>query len=158
MGLDAPTTTDADGQTDEKQATDGKKSRPDKQQRAKFAFALPESESDYRFDVDELPKATRSKRCVFVFFELFEASFHKYRFQWLPSEFVVGDDGRTRIASYINNLHPEWHAPLYGCLERLFDRFVPLFEHVLHDLRLKRTDVFRVDPYRYVVRSLFVLS
>ena len=27
-------------------------------------------------------------------------------YQWLPSEFQIGDDGKVSIGSYINNLHP----------------------------------------------------
>ncbi|KAI9351148.1 hypothetical protein DFJ73DRAFT_760215 [Zopfochytrium polystomum] len=35
------------------------------------------------------------------------------KFQWLPSDVVVDADGRAKIDSYINNLHPERHAALY---------------------------------------------
>lgn len=55
-------------------------------------------------------------------------------FQWLPSEVDVDERGVARFVSYINNLHPNRHGALYGTLERLFGRFVPLFERVLGDL------------------------
>jgi hypothetical protein len=38
------------------------------------------------------------------------------KFQWLPAEFVVDGDGRATIESYINNLHPADHGPLYATL------------------------------------------
>ncbi|KAI8926191.1 hypothetical protein BC831DRAFT_504624 [Entophlyctis helioformis] len=50
------------------------------------------------------------------------------RFQWLPSEFHVHDDGTVSINSYINNLHPIWHNSLYKTIAKVFERFVPLFE------------------------------
>ena len=57
-------------------------------------------------------------------------------FQWLPAEFAIpmDDDGRVSIDSYINNLHPVKFARLYGVLESIFQRFVPLFEGVLTHL------------------------
>lgn len=56
------------------------------------------------------------------------------KFQWLPSEVDVGSSGNARFKSYINNLMPLHHAPMYAHLEALFGRFVPLFERVLGDL------------------------
>ncbi|GLE04721.1 hypothetical protein PINS_up013700 [Pythium insidiosum] len=57
------------------------------------------------------------------------------RFQWLPSEFAVSEDGeRVQIRSYINNLHPETHAALYDSIAAVFGRFLPLFENVLSSL------------------------
>ncbi|KAK6342339.1 hypothetical protein TWF718_007741 [Orbilia javanica] len=58
------------------------------------------------------------------------------RFSWLPSEFEIGTDGKVKIASYINNLSTADQQKLfYPILERIFQRFVPLFNHVLGDLR-----------------------
>lgn len=52
-------------------------------------------------------------------------------FQWIPSDFHVREDGSVRILSYINNLHPARHAPLYNSIEAIFARFVPMFERAL---------------------------
>lgn len=58
------------------------------------------------------------------------------KFQWLPSEFWVDEDGDVElISSYINNLHPEKHAALYPVLENILGCILPLFELVLSDLR-----------------------
>ncbi|TYZ64793.1 hypothetical protein PybrP1_011831, partial [[Pythium] brassicae (nom. inval.)] len=59
------------------------------------------------------------------------SSRNKSGFQWIPSEFRVADDGSVRILSYINNVHPERHRELYGAIETIFARFVPLFERSL---------------------------
>jgi hypothetical protein len=59
------------------------------------------------------------------------------KYQWLPSEFDVSSDGKVRIVSYINNLHPIRHKGLYYTIERTFERFIPLFERVLDDLKDK---------------------
>ena len=55
-------------------------------------------------------------------------------YQWLPSEVQVSDDGKCKFLSYINNLHPRQHAELYGVLEQVLERFIPLFNQVLTDL------------------------
>ncbi|KAM0791914.1 hypothetical protein ACM66B_004168 [Microbotryomycetes sp. NB124-2] len=55
------------------------------------------------------------------------------KFQWLPTDFEVSDDGNVAIKSYINNLHPEKHKDTYDVLAQLFERFVPMFERVLSD-------------------------
>ncbi|KAK6503869.1 hypothetical protein TWF481_008872 [Arthrobotrys musiformis] len=72
-------------------------------------------------------------------------------FCWLPSEFEVGTDGKVKIASYINNLSTADQQKLfYPILERIFQRFVPLFNHVLADLRRNFQHWKRVDsPGRY---------
>jgi hypothetical protein len=66
------------------------------------------------------------------------------KFQWLPSEFVIDSvTGAVQIDSYINNLHPEEHESLYATLEKIFSKFVPMFEILLTrlvnpiELRLK---------------------
>ncbi|KAF3927982.1 hypothetical protein ABW20_dc0110083 [Dactylellina cionopaga] len=67
------------------------------------------------------------------------------QFCWLPAEFEVGLDGKTKIASYINNLSsPGQRELFYPILERIFERFVPLFDHVLADLVRKMDHMSRV--------------
>ncbi|KAK6525657.1 hypothetical protein TWF281_010710 [Arthrobotrys megalospora] len=58
------------------------------------------------------------------------------KFCWLPSEFEVSADGKsTKIASYINNLsEPGQQELFYPILERVFTKFVPMFNHLLADL------------------------
>ncbi|KAL1705591.1 hypothetical protein EV121DRAFT_269707 [Schizophyllum commune] len=68
------------------------------------------------------------------------------RFQWLPSDFVVREDGTVRLtSSYINNVPPE-HAPrLIPAIEHILARAVPLWERVLSDLR-RGEPPMRVGP------------
>ena len=57
-------------------------------------------------------------------------------FQWLPSDFAIAEDGSVTLASpYINNIHPQKHAALESVVPKLLERAVPLWEHVLSDLR-----------------------
>lgn len=42
---------------------------------------------------------------------------------------------RPRIASYINNVHPITHAPLYRIIQNLIDSLIPLFNRTLIDLK-----------------------
>lgn len=57
------------------------------------------------------------------------------KFQWLPSEFQVDEEGNVKILSYINNLHPIEHRGLYWTLEKVFAKMLPLFEKTLTSLR-----------------------
>lgn len=53
--------------------------------------------------------------------------------QWLPSDVAIGSDGGVKFMSYINNMHPEWHAQLYTATSALLQRCIPLIERVLAD-------------------------
>ncbi|XP_037043325.1 uncharacterized protein LOC119079487 [Bradysia coprophila] len=69
------------------------------------------------------------------------------KFQWLPAEFHVDESGEVKITSYINNLHPECHPTLYRCIEKIFEKFVPMFNKVLTDLRNPRKNRIKTDFY-----------
>ncbi|MGA5515488.1 DUF4246 domain-containing protein [Streptomyces pseudogriseolus] len=69
------------------------------------------------------------------------------RFQWLPTDVDVDDDGRANFRSYVNNVHPERHRDLAAVLPELFARMLPLWENVLTDLRHPRPLRITVDPY-----------
>jgi hypothetical protein len=56
------------------------------------------------------------------------------KYQWLPSEVSVSQEGHVSIDSYINNLHPLQHAALYKTLGVILERFIPLWNRVLTDL------------------------
>ena len=57
-------------------------------------------------------------------------------FQWLPSDFVVAEDGTVTLASpYINNIHPQKHAALESVTPKLLERAILLWERVLSDAR-----------------------
>lgn len=51
------------------------------------------------------------------------------KFQWLPCD-VLLTDGRPKINSYINNLHPVDHAPLYPIIERFIEKALPAWDLV----------------------------
>ncbi|KAF3109342.1 hypothetical protein TWF594_009155 [Orbilia oligospora] len=71
------------------------------------------------------------------------------KFCWLPSEFEISENGKTKIASYINNLALPDQNIFYPILEDIFSKFVPLFNHVLADLRRYFHDFRRVDYLSY---------
>lgn len=72
-------------------------------------------------------------------------------YQWIPSEFHVSKDGKVKIESYINNLHPIEHKKCYEIIENIFEQFIPLFNKVLTDLMSAETRPNRitVDPYAW---------
>lgn len=69
------------------------------------------------------------------------------KFQWLPSEFRVDESGSVRISSYINNLHPEHHPKLYKCIEKIFEKFVPMFNKVLTGIRNPLKNRIVIEDY-----------
>jgi hypothetical protein len=69
------------------------------------------------------------------------------KFQWLPTDVDVSDDGEVTFSSYINNVHPETHRELASVLPHLFARMRPLLENVLTDLRHPRPLRIEADPY-----------
>jgi Protein of unknown function (DUF4246)/Domain of unknown function DUF4246, N-terminal len=60
------------------------------------------------------------------------------KFQWLPTDVEVSENGDAVFLSYVNNLHPVAHRELASILPVLFGRMLPLFENVLTDLRHPR--------------------
>jgi hypothetical protein len=60
------------------------------------------------------------------------------KFQWLPTDVEIGEDGDAVFRSYVNNLHPVTHRELISVLPILLGRMRPLFENVLTDLRHPR--------------------
>ncbi|MFI8320187.1 DUF4246 domain-containing protein [Streptomyces sp. NPDC085529] len=71
------------------------------------------------------------------------------RFQWLPTDADVSDDGAVSFRSYVNNVHPERHRELAAVLPELCARMLPLWENVLTDLRHPRPPRIEVDPYEW---------
>ena len=72
--------------------------------------------------------------------------FKSERFQWLPSDFYVQNDGTVKLMSpYINNIHPEDHVSLVNVILRVLARAVPMFERVLSDLARERQLPSRLD-------------
>ncbi|MEV8313491.1 DUF4246 domain-containing protein [Streptomyces sp. NPDC059900] len=71
------------------------------------------------------------------------------KFQWLPTDVAVGDDGAVSFLSYVNNVHPEDHRELASVLPELFARMLPLWENVLTDLRHPRPLRIEADPYSW---------
>ena len=48
-------------------------------------------------------------------------------FQWLPCEVTLANDGKAKITSYINNLHPFGNEELYAIIEEVITRSIPLW-------------------------------
>ncbi len=69
------------------------------------------------------------------------------KFQWLPTDVDVSDDGYAVFRSYVNNVHPEAHRELASVLPELFACVRPLLENVLTDLRHPRPLRIEADPY-----------
>jgi len=66
------------------------------------------------------------------------------QFQWLPSDFKVSADGKTKIKSYINNPHPIRHRDLCSTIRKIFLASSPP-NLVLDDLERKAHKIRRVE-------------
>ncbi|TFK50233.1 hypothetical protein OE88DRAFT_1753982 [Heliocybe sulcata] len=69
--------------------------------------------------------------------------------QWLPTDFSVSDMGEVKCLSYINNLYPDEHKPLYATITSILGKFVPLWDRVLTDVLNPRKPIIQVDPVRW---------
>lgn len=56
------------------------------------------------------------------------------KFQVLPSDLKLVD-GRWRINSYLNNVHPTRHRDLYGVIEEIFNLLIPQWNGTLTPLK-----------------------
>ncbi|KAH7110511.1 hypothetical protein B0J13DRAFT_489695 [Dactylonectria estremocensis] len=75
------------------------------------------------------------------------------KFQWLPCDVVLDNDGGVKIDSYINNLHPIKHTQLYPLIERFIAKALPAW-----DLAYRWPTEFRVqrlstDDAQYVCQA-----
>ncbi|KAG7045184.1 duf1665 domain containing protein [Colletotrichum scovillei] len=57
------------------------------------------------------------------------------KFQWLPSDVAISEDGRPTIESYVNNLHPREHSDLYPIIEELIQKSLPAWDIIYRWVR-----------------------
>ena len=89
----------------------------------------------YGRTVGKLPGSDSATILVPPEIEGADPGFVSKRFQFLPSDFSVDDDGKvTLISPYINNVHPTHHKELYSVIPEILQRALPMFEQVLSDL------------------------
>lgn len=60
------------------------------------------------------------------------------KFQWLPCEVAFADNNAVKITSYINNLQPSQHKRLYGVLEQVITRVIPMWDKTLASIELEK--------------------
>lgn len=67
------------------------------------------------------------------------------KFQWLPCDVDLLDNGDCRIVSYINNAHPVRHKGLYEVVEKIISRAMPLWEKSLSQNKNVRIEYSKVE-------------
>ncbi|OMJ27089.1 hypothetical protein AYI69_g3489 [Smittium culicis] len=82
-------------------------------------------------------------------------SYYSFKYQWLPTEIEINSNGKAKILSYINNLHPDIHKELYTTLEKIFERIIPLINCTLTDSTSSKLDdrCERIGPSDYFNES-----
>ncbi|TFK63101.1 hypothetical protein BDN72DRAFT_848026 [Pluteus cervinus] len=73
---------------------------------------------------------------------------YSMKFQWLPCDVDISNN-QTKITSYINNLHPEHHKPLYGLIEQIIDFAIPLWNVTLSAQRTGFISRIKYDEVIY---------
>jgi hypothetical protein len=69
-------------------------------------------------------------------------------YQWLPTYFVISEDGQCTIEDYINNMVPrERYSDLYGCLATLFGEALPYIESVYSYVQAVRPHFRKYEDY-----------
>ncbi|KAK0742613.1 hypothetical protein B0T18DRAFT_167361 [Schizothecium vesticola] len=58
--------------------------------------------------------------------------------QWLPANLEFTAMGGVKFTSYINNLHPTKYRDIYGTIEKLVEKSLPLWDHCLAEYRETR--------------------
>lgn len=53
------------------------------------------------------------------------------RYQWLPSNFNI-KEGKVKVMSYINNLDNDKYPEFIPLIEKVFEKYIPSLENVLH--------------------------
>ncbi|KAI1749122.1 hypothetical protein F4782DRAFT_514666 [Xylaria castorea] len=53
-------------------------------------------------------------------------------YQWLPSNVALREDGSVKFTSYINNLHPTKYPEIYGAIEKLVEKALPMWDQCLY--------------------------
>lgn len=76
-----------------------------------------------------------------------DSDIYSARFQWLPCDVSFSDDERVSITSYINNLHPKHHRDLYGTIENVIAKSIPLWNEVLASTESEKTSRLDVKDY-----------
>ncbi|KAH8176498.1 WD40 repeat 2 [Sarocladium implicatum] len=52
------------------------------------------------------------------------------QFQWLPCNVSISSEGKAKVKSYINNVHPVQHAKLYPVIEQFIEKSLPAWDLV----------------------------
>ncbi|KAF7549930.1 hypothetical protein G7Z17_g6066 [Cylindrodendrum hubeiense] len=67
-------------------------------------------------------------------------SFWSPKYQWLPANVKLQDDGSVKFTSYINNLHPVKYRDIYGTIEKLIEKALPAWDLCLARYRHHRLE------------------
>lgn len=67
------------------------------------------------------------------------------KYQWLPCEVSVGPMGGAKITSYVNNLDLETHNPLYGVIEQVISKAIPMWKKAV------QSTVYRYEHLRVMI-------
>jgi hypothetical protein len=76
------------------------------------------------------------------------------KYQWLPADFYIDDNGKVTIESYINNLHPVTYSDFYDTIGKIFEQFIPLFNKTLTDVLNPRPNSIQYEDFDDEIMAL----
>lgn len=94
-----------------------------------------------------IPKPNESEQRPATFWSYREVATSSINFQWLPCNVELTEDGKARITSYINNLHPTKHRGLYPVIEEFISKSLPAWDYVYRwptEFRYQRLSTMKV--------------
>src|SRR5208282_4235881 len=79
--------------------------------------------------------------------DVFPSQYMSTKYQWIPTPVEVDANGKPKLLSYINNLHPKHHSDLYLVLADMLEHLLPLFERVLTFLKSRLPQKINLSHY-----------
>lgn len=76
--------------------------------------------------------------------DYWDRPYENSKYQWIPSEFSIDNNGKCKIESYINNL-PISESEIYSNIEKLFEFVLPEFENIwsyINTIKLYTDDIW----------------
>eukprot|EP00762_Andalucia_godoyi_P008796 ANDGO_06865.mRNA.1 hypothetical protein PHYSODRAFT_488630 len=79
--------------------------------------------------------------------------YRRSRYQWMPSEVHVDDDGVPKFASPVNGVDPQRDADVQRCLESVLALAIPAWEHVLGYTKSMHWTDYQTAPGSWQLRG-----
>lgn len=81
--------------------------------------------------------------------EYIETSIPRSKHRWMPADVECDENGGIKFCSYINNLNPTEHKELYKIIEKIMEKFIPMFNRCLTDVTVWKGSIIGMSKYSF---------